>query len=84
MCGLYNMFYYYIKKYWKVCKNLIVSSERIKLVLLVVDDCIFSCWWFICRFGFGLFGVFWGVVLIIIFEYVGGSVFCYVFYGWVR
>lgn len=37
------MFYYYIKKYWKVCMNLIVSSERIKLVILVVDDCIFSC-----------------------------------------
>lgn len=35
--------YHYTKKYWKACMNLIASSERIKPVILAVDDCIFSC-----------------------------------------
>lgn len=44
MCGLYNLFYHYTKTYWKACKNLIASSERIKpvwlltLVSVAVDD----------------------------------------------
>lgn len=64
--------------------ELIASSERIKPVILAVDDCIFSCWWFTCRSGSGLPGVPWGAVPITIPEYVGGSVLRHAFYGRVR
>lgn len=84
MCGLYNMFYHYTKKYWKAYMNLIASSERIKPVILAVDDCIFSCWWFTCRSGSGLPGVPWGAVPATIPQYVGGSVLRHAFYGRVR